>query len=308
MRLHFRVLWFENQPQDVRTQIEEIEEYVREVGFIPQIEMQVDAANLGEYARQQQLYDEIDLVVVDYDLGNPDENGDHVAQLVRRGFGFTDIIFYSGHKTVDLRNLVKERGIDGVYCMERPQLSERLALHIDQVVRRLSRLEAMRGLAMGTVGKIDDELRLLIKAEHDACSEDDRSRMASTLDNLVANGVRVQAEGYAKCGDLAARLESRAVTSFHLQKLALAITKGNGVCAEERKVLGRYDNEVLQPRNTLGHAIEAKGDKGWEVTSAGKPPITTVEFPKLRQDLALHLTNILSLRPILESQRDKETA
>ncbi|MBI1179839.1 MAG: hypothetical protein GC201_04725 [Alphaproteobacteria bacterium] len=308
MRLQFRVLWFENQPQDVRTQIEEIEEYVREVGFIPQIEMQVDASNLNEYARQQQLYNEVDLVVVDFDLGNPDENGDHVAQMVRRGFGFTDIIFYSGHKTVDLRNLVKERGIDGVYCMERPQLFERLALHIDQVVRRLSRLEAMRGLAMGTVGKIDDELRLLIAAEYGACTAAQQSQIVATLDDLVASGARVQAEGYAKCEDLAARLESRAVTSFHLQKLALAITKGNQACGDERKLLGKYDNEVLQPRNTLGHAIETKGDKGWEVTSAGKPPITSVDFRKLRQDLARHLANILSLRPILQGQRGKETA
>ena len=308
MRLQFRVLWFENQPQDVRTQIEEIEDYVREVGFIPQIEMQVDASNLEEYARQQQLYDEVDLVVVDYDLGKPDENGDHVAQMVRRGFGFTDIIFYSGHKTVDLRNLVKDRGIDGVYCMERSQLFERLALHIDQVVRRLSRLEAMRGLAMGTVGKIDDELRLLIAAEHGSCSAENQSRIVATLDDLVAKGARVQADGYAKCEDLAARLESRAVTSFHLQKLALAITKGEAACADKRKVLGKYDGEVLQRRNTLGHATETKGENGWEVTSAGKPAITTADFPKLRQSLAHHLTNILSLRPILGSQRGKKTA
>lgn len=202
MRLQFRVLWFENQPQDVRTQIEEIEDYVREVGFIPQIEMQVDASNLAEYARQQQLYDEIDLVVVDFDLGNPDENGDHVAHMVRRNFGFTDIIFYSGHKTMNLRNLVKERGIDGVYCMERPELATRLAMHIDQVVKRLSRLEAMRGLAMGTVGKIDDELRLFIAAVHDASPAEEQSGIVAALDDLVANGARKQAEGYAKCEDL----------------------------------------------------------------------------------------------------------
>ena len=73
-------------------------------------------------------------------------------------------------------------------------------------------------------------------------------------------------------------------------------------------MLGRYDSEVLQPRNTLGHAIEAKGDNGWEVTSVGKPPITTADFPTLRQNLALHLLNILSLRPILQSQRSQQSA
>lgn len=107
---------------------------------------------------------------------------------------------------------------------------------------------------------------------------------------------------------MAARLESRAVTSFHLQKLALKITKGNQSCRDEREVLGHYDNEVLQPRNTLGHAIETRGLTGWEVTSVGRTPITSVDFPKLRQNLARHLTNILSLRPILQIQRGEETA
>lgn len=306
MRLEFRVLWFENQPQDVRTQIEEIEDYVREVGFIPQIEMQVDASNVEEYARRQQLYDEVDLVVVDYDLGNPDENGDHVAQMVRRGFGFTDIVFYSGHQTVNLRNLVKERGIDGVYCMARPQLAERLTEHIAQVVRRLSRLEAMRGLAMGTVGKVDDELRLLLAAAHSIASPEEQSKMNGTLDQMVADGAKLQGERYAKCESFDDRLASRAVTSFHLQKLALAVLKGNQACAEQRKVLCRYDSEVLGPRNTLGHATEVRGERGWEVTSHGNPAITTDDFPGLRQNLATHLTNVLAIRPIIEGERSKE--
>ena len=46
MRLEFRVLWFENQPDDVRTQREEIEEHLREVGFVPEITMEPDAGNL----------------------------------------------------------------------------------------------------------------------------------------------------------------------------------------------------------------------------------------------------------------------
>lgn len=302
MRLEFRVLWFENQPQDVRTQLEEIEEYVREVGFIPRIEMQVDASNLDELAKRQQLYDEVDLVVVDFDLGNPDMNGDHVAQVVRRSFGFTDIVFYSGHKTVDLRKLVHDRHIDGVYCMERPQLAERLSMHIDQVVRRLSRLEAMRGLAMGTVGRCDDELRALLGAEHEACDQAARDAMISELDEMVSSGASLQAERYGKCSTFADRLASRAVTSFHLQKLALAVVKGRAECAAQRKVLGQYDQQVLGPRNTLGHAIEARGKRGWEVTSTGQPAIGTADFPRLRKDLALHLENIIAIRSILAGQ------
>jgi hypothetical protein len=289
----------------VRTQIEEIEEHVREVGFIPKIQIEEDATRIDILSKQQQLYDDFDLVVVDYDLGNRAMTGDHVAQIIRSGFGFTDIIFYSGHKTVDLRKLIHERHIDGVYCLERPRLSERLGDHIDQVVRRLSRLEAMRGLAMGTVGKCDDELRLLLAAEHAAGKEEFQQGMVATLDGLVADSARLQGERYSVCKTLGDRLENRAVTSFHLQKLALAILKGNVTCASHRKVLGRYNDEVLRPRNTLGHAIETRGDRGWEVATQGDPAIGTAEFPKLRQNMALHLENINALRPLLEGERGK---
>ncbi|KIU47551.1 MULTISPECIES: hypothetical protein [Bradyrhizobium] len=306
MRLEFSILWFENQPQDVRTQIEEISDYVREVGFVPKIQIEESAARLAYLATQQQLYDDFDLVVVDYDLGDPSMNGDHVAQQVRRSFGFTDILFYSGHKTVDLRRLVHDRHIDGVYCLERRQLAERLCLHIDQVVKRLSRLEAMRGLAMGTVGKCDDELRLLLTEAY-ASKPNEQEAMEETIDKLVADSSKLQARRYEECRTFADRLDSRAVTSFHLQKLALALLKGDKNCVDQRKILARYDNEVLKPRNTLGHATESRGDRGWQVTSRGTPAIQTNDFAMLRKNLTLHLENICTLRPRLSGKGDEKS-
>ena len=149
MRLEFTILWFENQPADVQTQVEEIEDHIREVGFIPHIKLEVNADNLEALSASQALYKDYDLVVVDYDLGTPGLNGDHVAQSVRQTFGFTDIIFYSGQKTVDLRQLVHDHQIDGVYCLERTSLAERLGSHIEQVVERLSAPSVNAGLAHG---------------------------------------------------------------------------------------------------------------------------------------------------------------
>jgi hypothetical protein len=301
MRLEFRILWFENQPDDVRTQIEEIEEHIHEAGFISRIHTETDGRNLAALSRQQTLYDDFDLVVVDYDLGDPQNNGDKVAKMVRRGFGFTDIIFYSGHNTVDLRTLVHQNNIDGVYCIERTNLSERLSVHIDQTVRRLSRLEAMRGLSMSTVGKCDDELRALLRAAFLMAEPKTQEEIRSTLDALVENGAAAARDTYAACQDFHACLSSRAVTSFHLQKLALKILKGNPICEEHRELLGRYNEEVLTPRNTLGHAIETRGSHGWEVAIHGTLAITRADFPRLRRNMARHLANICGIRPLLDA-------
>jgi len=295
-------LWFENQPQDVRTQVEEIEDCVKDAGFIPRIQMEVDTTNLDALGKQQQVFDEFDLVVVDFDLGKDNMSGDDVALTVRRSFGFTDIIFYSGQKTVDLRKLVNERQIDGVYCIERQRLAERLAVHIEQSVKRMSRLEAMRGLTMGTVGKCDDEIREFLRAKFKSCIEGKQAEMSALVDELVNDAARLQTERYQKCETFEEKLASRAVTSFHLQKLALAVLKGDEGGAELRKVLTRYDAEVLKPRNTLGHAVEIRGERGWEVSSHGEDPISSKDFPKLRLDMGTHVENIFRLRPLLERE------
>jgi DNA-binding response OmpR family regulator len=303
MRLEFRVLWFENQPDDVRTQREEIEEHLREVGFVPEITMEPDAGNLEALSRQQKLFDDFDLVVVDYDLGSPGQDGDHVAREVRRSFGFTDIIFYSGRATVDLRQLVHDSQIDGVYCLERPRLAEKLGIHIDQLVRRLSRLEAMRGLAMGVVGRCDDEFRALLAGIYKGAEPALQKSMVEQLDSFVNGSAGLIAKKYSQCQSFSDRLESRAVTSFHLQKLALALLKGKEPFKLHRKVLSRYSEEVLTPRNILGHANEIRGASGWEVTSKGSMSITTTGFPKLRQSMASHRENICALGELLRGQR-----
>jgi hypothetical protein len=299
MRLEFRILWFENQPNDVRTQVEETEEHLRSIGFVPRILMVPDGSEIEKYGEQQSKYDEFDLVVVDYDLGNPEKNGDWVAGQVRRNFGFTDIIFYSGKKPGQLREMVFHEGIDGVYCISRPDLADKLASHIEQVMRRLSRLEAMRGLAMGVVGQCDNELKKLLLLSFSELGAEKKLELDSKLRDLVLSAREIGKSHFDKCESFADRLSSRSVTSFTLYKLAMYILKGNVKCVAQRRLLADYDPHVLEPRNRLAHATETRTDAGWSVETEAMPPITINDFPKLRKDLAIHLNNIFSIGPLL---------
>lgn len=296
MRLEFKILWFENQPDDVKTQREDIIEYIESVGFVPHIQMEENAANLQVLADAQELYDEYDLVVVDYDLGEPGKNGDWVAQQVRRRFGFTDIIFYSGKKPGDLRKMVCDGGIDGVYCFNRPQLAEKLAAHIDQVVKRLSRLEAMRGLTMGVVGKCDDELRKIIHAIYLGMGSADKAKLEIVFDQAVARAAESAAAAYQRLGKFVEKLSSRAASSGVLYNVALVGLRAYGELEVKRKKLAEYKDQVLDPRNVLGHAIEVQSAGGWIVTSTAAPPIGSASFPQLRQNLASHLDNVRAIR------------
>ena len=298
MRLEFTILWFENQPADIQAQVEEIKEHIAEVGFIPRIRMERNAEDLKSLSRNQKLYNDFDLVVVDYDLGVPGKTGDHVAKEIRRTFGFTDIIFYSGLTAIDLRKLVHDQRIDGVYCLSRPDLSERLSEHIEQVVSRLSRLEAMRGLVMGTVGRCDDVLRKILLHNYGARLAQDQSTLVEKLDEYVESAAVNTINKYEDCTTFQEKLDSRAVTSFHLQKLALYITRGKDEYREGRQLLKQYNDAVLRPRNVLGHAVETRNENGWVVTSTGIPTITSGNFAGLRKDLAIHFDNLVSLHDL----------
>ncbi|MEG3084853.1 hypothetical protein U1707_14465 [Sphingomonas sp. PB2P12] len=299
MRLDFKILWFENQPKDVRTQIDDIEEYLQSVGFIPHVHMEIDGSNVEALGRQQEAFDDFDLVVVDYDLGDDVRQGDWVAEHVRRHFGFTDIIFYSGKRPGDLRDLVCKKGIDGVYCFNRPDLTEKLALHIDEVVKRLSRLEAMRGLSMGVVGKCDDEFSSIIRHLFETAKPDWQKHMESKLDEVVENGLDAARKQYDKKTNFHQKLESRAVTSFHLWTLVRSFLGNNKDCAGQLARIANYNDEVLDPRNRLAHATERRDEKGWTVHSAANPPITKANFAELRVNLATHLETIREIGPIL---------
>jgi len=296
VRLEFNILWFENQPDDIATTITEIKEYIEEVGFRSGINLQTDTSHLEALSQQQEAFNEFDLVLVDWDLGIPEIQGDEVARRVRARFGFTDIIFYSGKAPANLRAMVHKLGIDGVYCMPRTQLVASLVEHIDEVVKRLSRLEAMRGIAVGTVGKCDEDFKQILTELYMQTDAEGRSAIEQRLDELVSSGAANSAKKYGKCADFHARLASRAVTSFHLQKLTLEMTKGREDVRSYRSILGRYDQEVLGPRNVLGHAVERRAKNGWEVTSGGDTPITREDFPALRASFARHLDNLKGLR------------
>lgn len=298
MRLEFRILWFENQPDDVKTTIEDIGEYIAEAGFCPMIQMELSSENIDDLGEYQKNFDEFDLVVVDYDLGNPGKNGDWVAQKIRRQFGFTDIIFYSAKKPNDLRKLVCESEIDGVYCFNRTSLSDKLALHIDQVVHRISRLEAMRGLSMAVVGKCDDAIKATLKAFHAAGDLAKQGEMNAALDRLVEISRESSAKNYLKQKKFSEKLNSRSVSSFTLAKLLQIFVRSNSLYKDQYDLFTRYEEEVLKPRNVLGHATEEKTDAGWTIKLEDLEDITVENFKQLRISMATHWKNIDAIRSL----------
>jgi len=264
--------------------------------------MRPDATDLEQLSRRQENFHEFDLVVVDWDLDG-EEKGDEVARRVRRRFGFTNIVFYSGKKPDELRDKVKEKAIDGVYCVHRRDLIQRLTELIDDIVAGLSRLDAMRGLAISTVSQCDGRLKDLIRSIFDSADGERKKVILDSLDEMVGESQSKGKERYGKCESLEDRLSSFSVTSFHLWKLALYLTKGNKLIVDQREILKRYDPEVLTTRNALGHAVERMTDDGWEIDLPGGNRVTRADFPALRGHFVSHRDNIAYLSDVFVANR-----
>jgi DNA-binding NarL/FixJ family response regulator len=295
VRLEFNVLWFENQPDEVKPQIRALEEQLVEHGFKLVLNLQESAINLDALADEQERFHDYDLVVVDFDLGDPRLQGDVVAKRVRARFGFTDIIFYSGSKPNDLRQKVKDGGIDGVYCMSRQDLRVGLIEHVEDVVKRISRLESMRGLAVVTAGRGDQHLKDIIRHIHEGLSDADKASLIAGIDKEVGDSSERILKSYSGCEDLDARLGNLACSSMVTLKAAKAFLKSHPDLKEEYEILRKYQDEVIGPRNNLGHVVEVRTATGWQIEVRSGEPINFDSFTTFRKNFLRHLQNLATI-------------
>lgn len=148
---------------------------------------------------------------------------------------------------------------------------------------------------MGVVGKCDDEFRKILHAIYVAADEGAKAKLNLAFDEAVERAAKSSAAGWQKENKFAGKLAARAVSSFVLYNVALAMLRGHEALNDQREILTGYKEQVLDPRNILGHATEEQSADGWVVTSASAPPIGNADFPVLRQHLARHLENVRSI-------------
>lgn len=298
MNLDFGILWIEDSfsPEEEET----LKRRVREAGFIARIEVIENGANIEELARAHKLYHRYDIILLDYKLKG--EDGDDLAPKVRNLFPSTTILFYSGsYQENELRKMIAEKQVEGVYCSARERFIERTGGLIDQTARALDRLSGMRGLAMRVVAECDTLMRdamMSMCVRDPACN----AKMGDLDGDVIGflDGLKVSYEA-ATAGDLADRLDTRAVDSAKLFKHFRRLTKvvatspaAFGLAPDQverlrelRTISAEYVTDVLGKRNTLGHVVEVQGPAGWVLQ--GSTEMGVNDFPDLRRSFAAHI-------------------
>ncbi|MES2095614.1 MAG: response regulator [Pseudomonadota bacterium] len=306
MNLDIGILWIEDSfnPQEEV----DLKRRVQDAGFLARINTIPNSAGIEDLSRRHQLYHLYDLILLDYRL--QDENGDELAPRIRELFPSTTILFYSGSAQVnDLRRMIAEKEVEGVYCSIRDRFIERAGALIDQTARSLDRLSGMRGLAMRVVAECDDHMRAAILSM--SARDVNCAGKSVDLDDAVFKDMDGLRKSYQEATDISARIESRAVDSAklfgHFRRLTKVVASDPGKFGldadrlerlrELRNVSSQYDERVLRKRNILGHVKEVPTDAGWELQ--GAEGIAVCDFPDIRQAFATHIDAFREMRDLV---------
>ncbi len=314
MNLNFGILWIEDN-----ISLEErkaLNKCVTEAGFTANIDTMPNGKCLEQKAKCNKFFHQIDLILLDYKLNG--EKGDELAPNVRELFPSTTILFYSGSLTDNqLRNRIASKKVEGVYCSRRDRFIDRAGELIKQTASSLNRLTGMRGLAMQVVADCDDLMRRGVETM--TCWDNGFGEMVKELDCEVLEFIKNSKKNYkdAMNGTISDRIDTRAIDSGklhnHFRRLTKELANKNPLLLDDkkvdhlrelRKITSNYDPEVLQKRNTLGHAKESKGPSGW-VLQGGN--INSDDFPKLRQTFTEHIIAFQEMIDIIESLDSQQT-
>ena len=265
MRLDFNLLWVEDQKENVISQYERIERSIKKEGFKAKV---IFASSVEEAVKllDTDVYgDNVDLILMDFDLGKDNKTGADGLKDVRRIMPYKDIIFYSA-KASELQNMVADRKVQGVDCSTRNDLPDTVERVFEKLVKKVIDIDHSRGIVMGATSDIDYSINMVLDA---LFSVDDSTFQTQALEK-VSEKMAKKRKSFEESDAAISKLKDlKDIQKHHyvftsddrllLMKSLLAL-RGDKTSSKQ---INAYRSEVMPMRNDLGHirAIPGEGFK-----------------------------------------------
>lgn len=274
MRLDFNVLWVDDQPERVDSQITRITARMADEGFSFNPTLCTSIDEVEALIAGDVFQDEVDLILVDWDLGGGVQ-GQDVIERVRDVAQYKDVVFYSSHPTADLRRMAFERGLEGIYCASREGLIDEVLGVFESLVKKVLDLDHTRGIVMGATSDIDHMIHsCLIQIEGKL---DDNGKM-----ELLGQAVKRVQERVKDIAKQGAKLETATSVTTILEahmifgandrlRMLRRLLEKDANHAQSVQTIQSYIDNVVPERNVLGHmALAPEGKPQAVVNSEGK--------------------------------------
>lgn len=307
MRLDFNVLWVDDQPNYLDAQIVAIKARMAEEGFSFN---PTQCTNIGEVEALiagDVFQDEIDLIMVDWDLGNK-VKGQDVIERIRQVVRYKDVIFYSSlTPAADLRQLAFNQKLEGVYCASKGELVEEVLGVFEALVKKVLDLDHTRGIVMGATSDIDHLVTTCLATAHSKLDDAGKDKFIGEALQRIADKVKnvsKQGDKIKNAPNVDALFKAHMLfTSDDRLRMLAAILEMDAFVphASARDTIEAYRTGVVQKRNTLGHMVLAPEGKPQAVETTEGNFVSLDEMRNLRK-------LILSLREDFRALSDALTA
>lgn len=257
MRLIYRMLWFEdNQRFFESLDHEGIKRHLDGIGFDVEVIQMTGDQDLQVILKEAR---KADLIVMDYGL-EESHFGDQLIKEIRNGSINTQVVFYSARGVSELRRLVFEKELDGVYFGSRNEISQDVLPIIDSTIKKVLDLENVRGLVMAELGELDSMMNKIIIEVHDS-SEENGSFVKGKIKKRLEEQQKSTAKLLEKVDAATIQVLLESLDSNKRCNIVMSICKKFGL-ASHKEQLGVFDGEILFPRNCMGHGTPEETEKG----------------------------------------------
>lgn len=295
MRLNFNVLWVDDQPEHVAAQIESIRLKMADEGFefVPYQCKTID--EMEKLISEDVFTDEVDLILVDWDLGN-NKHGEDAIECIRQIIQYKDVVFYSGQATVvDLQEKTYNKKLEGVYCASRENLVDEIIGVFESLIKKVLDLDHTRGIVMGATCDIDHIVNRCLTLAHDKLDDEKKNSFISEAKNRVNQQLQnIQKQGNNLKTNMSVEtlIESHMLfTSDHRLRLLQSILEEDFEQCNGAEIIASYRKDVIPKRNKLGHMV---------LNPQGKPKAV---FDSTNKDNEVNIVQMRELRKLILNLR-----
>ena len=296
MRLDFNILWVDDQPDFVSGAVQSLKRIMAEEGFDLKPTFCETMNEVGNQLADEIFRDEIDLILVDWDLG-AELKGQAVISEVRKRMPYRDVVFYSAHADIGiLRSASFDERHGGVYFALRDELTVEVDELFHSMIKKVLDLDHTRGIVMGATSDVDQMARECLQLAHEMLDESGKSGVLAEMVRLLDSkepGLKKEVDKLKARPSLIDILKAHrtftANDSLRILKSLLDMPEFSKY--NERQVsVKRYIKDILPVRNVLGHKVLTPEGKPAGIAGEAGQIISLQEMRELRRNL-LELRN-----------------
>jgi CheY-like chemotaxis protein len=306
MKLDYNILWIDNDLQNYidNGSVRDVEDFLMEKGFEPNIEKVFDEANLDQSINK---YD-YDLIISDYNLENT--TGDLVIKDIRENKRLdTEILFYTAKSSYRNDPQVIERlaFIERLtFWVGRDGLLDKIERVIGLSLKKLLELNATRGLITAATSHLDVEIEEIYYSLIDKpISEEAKPKIEKIfrtdykeIKKSLIKRCKAQRDSHSVDFKLYFS-QSDAFRKWNILKEIISLNVPDGFSLQLFK---KYYEEVIDIRNKFAHAkaVEIEGKLVLKGQIEGKDfEFNEDSCIKIRQNLINHKRNIEALKQVI---------